>query len=80
MRNDFGSIAHWENVEAHGDLLVHRNTIGGLTWVRIYRGTAEKCQYVAQLKQTKTGRLTHYITGQRFGSIEKALSFYGQAT
>lgn len=73
--NDYTSIAHWPNLEQHGEYLVHRYEIDGITWVRVYRGTPERAQYVARLKQGKK-MLTHYLEGRRFGSLAKVFAFY----
>ncbi len=77
--NGFSSIAHFPlPIETQGDFLIYRWNLEGLSYIRIYRGTPDKCRWEGQYKVTKTGRLTHTITGQRFGSVEKAVAFYQQ--
>lgn len=68
------SIAHWADVEVHGEYLVHHNVIGDMTWVSIYRGVPERCEYVAKLLQGKK-MLVNRITGQRFKSVAAAIAF-----
>lgn len=77
MATQFSSIAHFTGpIETQGEYLIYAYDIDGQRLVRLYRGTINKCQHVANLKYGKTGkRVTNQITGQRFGSVEKAIEF-----
>lgn len=71
----YTSIKHFTNIETHGEYLVSRNTVGGVRWVQVYRGTPEKCEIVVYLRQGKK-MLSHQ--GKRFGSVESAIAHFAR--
>lgn len=69
------SVAHFPDLEQHGEFVVARQEICGDKYVQLYKGVPARCEPLGVFRQGKRFLVNH-VTGQRFGSVATMLAAY----